>query len=140
MAITNSGLHQYVSIRWNDYLAAKKTKGLFLTTVYGALTSVLTSVALVPFMGINGASLGGMFGFLVVLGLRLYETRQYVGIQPDYLVLTKYHLAILLQVALMFILPVGFYQVSCLALITFGMIWTDWPFFNQALKVVIAKR
>lgn len=122
------------------YLAAKKTKGLFLTTVYGALTSVLTSVGLVPFLGINGASLGGMLGFLVVLVLRLYETRQYVGIQPDYLVLTKYHLAILLQVALMFILPVGFYQVSCLTLITFGMIWTDWPFFNQALKVVIAKR
>ncbi|MCU7537881.1 lipopolysaccharide biosynthesis protein [Weissella cibaria] len=122
------------------YLAAKRTRGLFLTTVYGAVISIGLSVVSVPFLGIIGASLASCVGFAAVLGIRLYETRRFVGIRVTWSAMLKYHLVIGLQIGLMCLLPVGWMQGVCLSLLMMGLIWSDWPYYQRLFVTLTNKR
>lgn len=122
------------------YLAAKRTRGLFLTTVYGAVISIGLSVVSVPFLGIIGASLASCVGFAAVLGIRLYETRRFVGIRVTWSAMLKYHLVIGLQIGLMCLLPVGWLQGACLSLLMVGLIWSDWPYYQRLFVTLTNKR
>ena len=122
------------------YLAAKRTRGLFLTTVYGAAISIGLSVVSVPFLGIIGASLASCVGFAAVLGIRLYETRRFVGIRVTWSAMLKYHLVIGLQIGLMCLLPVGWMQGVCLSLLMVGLIWSDWPYYQRLFVTLTNKR
>ncbi|MGL4267887.1 MAG: lipopolysaccharide biosynthesis protein [Weissella cibaria] len=122
------------------YLAAKRTRGLFLTTVYGAVISIGLSVVSVPFLGIIGASLASCVGFAAVLGIRLYETRRFVGIRVTWSAMLKYHLVIGLQIGLMCLLPVGWMQGVCLSLLMVGLIWSDWPYYQRLFVTLTNKR
>lgn len=122
------------------YLAAKRTRGLLLTTVYGAVISIGLSVVSVPFLGIIGASLASCVGFAAVLGIRLYETRRFVGIRVTWSAMLKYHLVIGLQIGLMCLLPVGWLQGACLSLLMVGLIWSDWPYYQRLFVTLTNKR
>lgn len=122
------------------YLAAKRTRGLFLTTVYGAVISIGLSVVSVPFLGIIGASLASCVGFAAVLGIRLYETRRFVGIRVTWSAMLKYYLVIGLQIGLMCLLPVGWLQGACLSLLMVGLIWSDWPYYQRLFVTLTNKR
>lgn len=122
------------------YLAAKRTKGLFLTTMYGAVISIGLSLVTVPHLGIIGASLASCLGFAAVLGIRLHETRQFVRINVAWGVVIKYHVVILLQLAIMCMIPVCAIQTICLLLLTVGIVSTDWPFYQGLIATLTNKR
>lgn len=122
------------------YLAAKRTKGLLLTTIYGAVISIGLSLVTVPHLGIIGASLASCLGFAAVLGIRLHETRQFVRINVAWGVVIKYHVVILLQLAIMCMIPVCAIQTICLLLLTVGIVSTDWPFYQGLIATLTNKR
>lgn len=64
----------------STYIAAKQTKKLFSTTVYGMIINIIFNAILIPLIGLNGAGLGGALGFLVVMVIRLRQTKAFVQI------------------------------------------------------------
>ncbi|MCO7124215.1 oligosaccharide flippase family protein [Sporolactobacillus shoreicorticis] len=64
-----------------NYIAAKKTFGVFRTSIIGAVVNLSGNLILIPLIGVNGASLATMFSFMVMWLLRIVETRQFVVIK-----------------------------------------------------------
>lgn len=66
------------------YLAAKKTSGIFFTTMFGMIINVLACVLLIPVIGVHGAGVGGTLGFLTVTLLRYFQTRKILVININW--------------------------------------------------------
>lgn len=63
-----------------NYVAAKKTKGLIITSFYcGVINSVL-NIILIPILGINGASISSMVSFFALWIMRIKDTSEFVEI------------------------------------------------------------
>lgn len=66
------------------FLAAKKTSGLFTTTIVGMIINITLSWILTPHFGINGTALGGAIGFCIVMFVRLHSINKYIHVQIDW--------------------------------------------------------
>lgn len=66
------------------FLAAKKTSGLFTTTVFGMVINLILSWVLTPYLGINGTSLASAIGFSIVMFIRLKSIDKYIHVQVDW--------------------------------------------------------
>ncbi|CRK80178.1 lipopolysaccharide biosynthesis protein [Neobacillus massiliamazoniensis] len=64
-----------------NYIATKKTSGIFKTSVIGAILNIVVNLLLVPTIGINGAAIGTMISFAVIWLLRIKDTREFVNIK-----------------------------------------------------------
>ncbi|MBC1316413.1 oligosaccharide flippase family protein [Listeria booriae] len=58
-----------------SYMAEKKTKQLVITTLKGGVVNIALSFLLIPFIGIIGASIATLIGFLITWLLRMKQTR-----------------------------------------------------------------
>lgn len=104
----------------STYIAAKMTSKLFSTTIYGMLTNIAFNAALIPLIGLNGAGLGSALGFLVVMIIRLKQTKAFVSINVKWIPLTIHLLITALMYAtlhlqnnmIMFILLAIFFIIS----------------------------
>jgi O-antigen/teichoic acid export membrane protein len=59
-----------------NFMATKKTKYAFTTTLYGGLTCIAGNIILVPSLGIMGAAYSQILSFAVMLVTRIYYTRK----------------------------------------------------------------
>ncbi len=66
-----------------NYIAMKKTKGVFKTTVIGAVVNLILNIILIPTIGINGATIATMISYLSVWLIRIYDTKEFVNIKFD---------------------------------------------------------
>ncbi|WP_281166349.1 lipopolysaccharide biosynthesis protein, partial [Liquorilactobacillus sicerae] len=66
------------------YLAAKRTSGIFSTTVFGMIINVIACWLLIPIIGVHGAGIGGSLGFLTVTILRYFQTKRFLIITVDW--------------------------------------------------------
>lgn len=64
-----------------NYTAAKETKGTFSTSVYAGIISIISSVILIPIMGLVGAGLSSAISLFAMFFIRLIDTRKYVRIE-----------------------------------------------------------
>lgn len=71
----------FSSFYGTGYLSAKSTKGAFYTSVYGAAVNLVLCGALIPLIGLMGASVASMAAFFVMWISRLAETRKYFSIR-----------------------------------------------------------
>lgn len=90
------------------YLVAKKTKGLFTTTIWGTTINIALSFVLVPLIEINGAAISGAVGFFIVSILRLNQTSEWIKIQIEW--------------KLQGILILGYATLTVIAYINFSLI------------------
>lgn len=90
------------------YLVARKTKGLFTTTIWGTTINIALSFVLVPLIGINGAAISGAVGFFIVSILRLKQTSEWLKIQIEW--------------KLQGILILGYATLTVIAYINFSLI------------------
>lgn len=65
------------------YLSAKKTSGIFITTLCGAIVNIIVTCILVPIIGLQGAAIGISLGFFVTWLLRVIQTKKYFVITFD---------------------------------------------------------
>lgn len=61
-----------------NYIAAKKTTGVFKTSVYGGIISFVLNFLMISTIGIVGAGISSMLSFMAMWILRLYDTRQFI--------------------------------------------------------------
>lgn len=69
------------------YVASKKTTAIMFTTFLGMGINTVSTLILIPFIGIQGAGIGSVIGFFVILLVRIYTTRNIVKIRISYFAL-----------------------------------------------------
>lgn len=73
----------FASFLGTNYVAMKKTKGVFLTTVIGATVNLLLNFLLTPVLGIKGTALATAVSFFITWIIRAIDTRKFVKINYD---------------------------------------------------------
>lgn len=71
-----------------SYTVAKNSKGMLMSALAGAIINLVLNVALIPIMGVNGASIATCISYFVVLIYRSIATKKYVSIdiaKPSYI-------------------------------------------------------
>ncbi len=63
-----------------NYVAMKKTNGVFVTTLIGAIVNLVLSLVLTRFFGIRGTALATAVGFAVTTIVRAVDTRKFAKI------------------------------------------------------------
>ncbi|OIK07993.1 oligosaccharide flippase family protein [Bacillus sp. MUM 13] len=89
----------FSSFLGTNYIAAKKTSGVFKTSVIGAIINIIANIILIPLIGINGASIGTMLSFFVIWLLRIKDTKKFVNI--------KFHLKKLILMLIVILTQIG---------------------------------
>lgn len=64
-----------------NYLAAKKTTGVFKTSFISAVTNLILSLLLIPIIGALGASISTMMSFFIMWLIRYFDTKSIVNIR-----------------------------------------------------------
>jgi O-antigen/teichoic acid export membrane protein len=66
------------------YLGAKKTKGIFATTICGSLLNLVISYLFISKIGLYAPAIGTLVGFAVMWIIRTYQTKLFFTIKIDY--------------------------------------------------------
>ncbi|MDR6809229.1 O-antigen/teichoic acid export membrane protein [Dyadobacter sp. BE34] len=77
MAIGYQALSSFLG---TAYLSSKDTIGALTTTIFGAGVTVASSFLLIPNLGLPGASLAIMLGYVALFVIRLQQTKKYFTI------------------------------------------------------------
>lgn len=86
-----------------NYLAAKETRGVFRTSVYGGAASLLLNYLLIPYFGLIGAGVANMISFAIMWILRIFDTKQYIVIAMDTRIMTANLALIGCQIGILFL-------------------------------------
>lgn len=86
-----------------NYIAAKQTKGVFKTSIYGGVVNIIANVILIPLFGINGAGLATMLSFFAMWVLRIKDTNQFIDLKVNVMNLVFNLLVIAIQIAVLFV-------------------------------------
>lgn len=122
-----------------NYVAAKETKGVFKTSVYGGGLSLLFNVIFIPMFGIVGAGLSSMLSFFLMFVLRVFDTRKFIAMTINWPIQLASIGLILLQTALLFAnlsAPIEYSVNSVLFLIVFVL---NRDIFTLLIKIVKQK-
>lgn len=105
------------------YTAAKKTTAILFTTLVGAILNIIMGFVLVPFFGIQGASLASGFSFGVVALIRLINTKQFLVINVNWVKVCIYHVQFIVMTTLLFVLKeVVYLEVALAILVIIGIL------------------
>lgn len=85
-----------------NYIAAKETKGVFKTSVYGGVISIVLNLIFIPTLGILGAGISSAISFFVMFLLRYFDTKQYIKMEINWKLLTGDIGIIIVQILVLF--------------------------------------
>ena len=80
------------------YTISKKTKKVFYTTLIGTVVNIVTNIALVRVLGLQGIAIGTCVGYTVVLVIRMKDSRELFEIDLDIGRMMLGALALLVQI------------------------------------------
>ncbi len=66
------------------YLAAKKTKGIFTTSIVSSVVNIIISYSLIDKWGLYAPALGTLTGFVLMWVIRIYQTRHFFRLELNY--------------------------------------------------------
>jgi O-antigen/teichoic acid export membrane protein len=122
-----------------NYIAAKKTTGIFVTTVLGAVLNIMFNMIFIPQMGINGAGLSSMLSFLVIFVIRYFDTKKITRIKIDKKNFLMNHLVVGTQIAVMLLISNEVLMLAlncCLLILT---IFIDKEVLGYIFKSIITQ-
>lgn len=91
-----------------NYIAAKQTKGVFKTSLYGGLTSFSLNCVFIPTLGIVGAGISSMISFFVIFIIRYYDTKKYISMEIKWPLFIKNFIIIIIQICILLLsLPIN---------------------------------
>lgn len=92
----------FSSFLGTNYIAAKKTGGVFRTSIIGGIVNVISNLILLPLIGTNGASISTMISFFVIWIIRVYDTKQFINMQLNIKLITTNLFVIALQIIVLY--------------------------------------
>lgn len=112
----------FSSFLGTNYIAAKQTRGIFNTSIYGGVISVVFNLILIPTLGVIGASISSVVSFVAMFVLRYWDTREYVELHLNIPRMLTNVAIIALQILIMFInLPIAI-ELTINGLLLIGLI------------------
>lgn len=93
----------FSSFLGTNYTAAKKTKGVFTTTLIGGIISVLTCIILVPIFGIIGAGIAVYMSFFSIFIIRILDTRKFIILDINKVIFISANIILLAQIFVLFV-------------------------------------
>jgi len=66
------------------YLASKKTRGAFTTTVIGASVNIVITLLFIRDFGLFAPTMGKFIGFMVLMFIRIYDMKEYFKMTVDW--------------------------------------------------------
>lgn len=98
LAVFFSCLSNYVG---TNYIAMKKTNGVFLTTVMGAVVNIALNILLTPLWGMKGTAFATVVAFALTWIIRTFDTRKFALIHYDFRTFIVPLIIIFIQVTLL---------------------------------------
>lgn len=74
----------FASFFGSIYIASKKTSGVFKTSIYGGLISLVLNLLLIPKIGLIGTGIASMISFLVMFIARVIDTKKIIHIEINW--------------------------------------------------------
>jgi len=81
--VLGSIFSSFSSFLGTNYIAAKQTKGIFNTSIYGGIISLVLNLILIPTLGVVGAGISSVVSFTAMFIFRYWGTRKYVELHLD---------------------------------------------------------
>ena len=73
----------FSSFLGTNYIAAKETRGVFNTSVYGGVISLALNFLLIPTIGLTGAGVSSLVSFIAMFIFRYIDTKKYLQLNLD---------------------------------------------------------
>lgn len=99
LAVLYSSLSGFIG---TTYTAAKHTNKILITTMIGSIVNIVFGFILVPVLGLQGASLSGCLSFLIVLVIRLIDSKNIIPITVDTSIVIINHLLVIFMIIILF--------------------------------------
>ena len=64
-----------------NYVAMKKTRGAFITSLSGAVTNFILNILLIPYFEIYGAAIATLISFITMWLYRVFDTRKFIQLE-----------------------------------------------------------
>lgn len=93
----------FSSFLGTNYIAAKKTGGVFKTSIIGGIVNVVSNLIFVPWIGTNGAGISTMISFFVIWVIRIYDTKQFIDMKLNLKILVANISIIAIQIAILYL-------------------------------------
>lgn len=88
----------FSSFLGTNYIAAKETKGIFNTSIYGGVISLGLNFLLIPTMGLTGAGISSVVSFIAMFIFRYVDTKKYLELNLDIKNLVMNTMLVLIQI------------------------------------------
>lgn len=85
------------------YIAALRTKGILFTTILGAIVNVVLNFIFTPKYGAIGAAVSSAIAFLLVMAVRLWDTKKFVNIQVRWTFFLWNHVLLASQICVLYL-------------------------------------
>jgi len=85
------------------YVSEKKTAGIFKTTLFSAIFSLLLSMACIPFIGLIGAGIAQMVGWLATFLYRIKDIKTIIEIPFNLKPILFYQLVLTMSIGVVFL-------------------------------------
>lgn len=79
-----SAFQSFASYFGASYLKTGNTKGIFTTSMYGAVVNIAVNIALIRFWGLHAAAVSTFLGFLVMWFVRFRHAQKRITVSLDY--------------------------------------------------------
>lgn len=101
LLLVSATLGCYSSYFGTFYIASKQNKMLMISTIIGAALNVLMGITLIPIIGVYGALIASIVSYLIIVIIRIMDTKKYVkiDIQPKLIIISL--IIILIQAILL---------------------------------------
>lgn len=87
----------------SNYIAAKETKGVFKTTIYGTFVTIIIGAVLIPLLGVKGAGISIMMSSMVMWIVRMYDTKKYIEMTLEINIIIKNISILIIQSSLLYL-------------------------------------
>lgn len=129
----------FSSFLGTNYVAMKKTKGAFKTTVFGAVINLILNLLLTKPFGINGAAFATMFSFGATWLYRAWDTKGFVVIRYNIVAMVGSVIILCIQaIAIIFRLTIWLHIFAVFAM--FGVHYKQLKALLLSLKLKFGKR
>lgn len=105
-----------------NYIAAKKTSGIMITTLLGALINIAFNFVFTPILGVIGSSIASLLSFFIIFLLRVRDTKKFVQIKYDLKLFIINNLLLIMQILVMFVIDNIFIQELIIGILLIFMI------------------
>lgn len=84
------------------YIASKDTKGAFYTSIIGSIVNIILNFLLIPYIGMQAASISTLVAYFIIWILRVWETKKYFKIEYNWKIIILSISILLIQTFVLF--------------------------------------